>query len=88
MAQQYYSDSDTDSYGSCEDEEYSNVDFGTHSVISFGPPSIYHHLPQLGRRQLHKIEEEESIYELVGEAGDGLFAYGKVLRIPSCKYIE
>ena len=68
----YYSDSDSDSYDSCE--EYSNVEYGVHSLVSFGLPSFYQ-LGPVGRR-----EEEEGIYEMVGDADDQYLHrfYGKV----------
>ena len=67
MAQVYYSDSDSDSCGSYDDgegEEYSNVDFGTHSLVSFGPQSGFRMIG--GQAE----EEEGDEYELVGGANN------------------
>lgn len=67
MAGVCYSDSDTDSYDSYDDgegEEYSNIDYGIHSLLPFGPPSIY------GTTRRRKQVKGEDIYEPVGEAND------------------
>ena len=69
---QYYSDSDSDSCGSFdggEGEEYSNIDYGVHSLVSFGPPSVY----RIGRGCR---EEEDDVYELVET--DDAYSYSKV----------
>lgn len=71
MAQYYNaSDSDSDSFDEVDyDEEYSSIDYGVHSVVSFGPTSVY----GTGRRRV----VEEALYELV-EASDGDNFYSKV----------
>ena len=61
---QYCSDSDSDSGGSFDGgrEEYSNIDYGVFSVVSFGPTSVYGtERGRGGRRE----EAEEDLYELV-----------------------
>ena len=67
----YCNDSDTeDSYDGDSGEEYSNVDFGVYSPVSFGPPSVYD--IGGGRRGEggEEEEEEEDLYELVEGAND------------------
>ena len=58
---QYCSDSESDSFDEVDGEEYSGIDYGVHTVVSFGPTSVYGG----GIR-----EEEEYSYELVEGADD------------------
>lgn len=71
----YYSDCDSDSSFDGDDEEYSNIDYGVHSLVSFGSPSVY----EAGRRR-------EALYELV-EAPDGDNFYSKVQECFNCSLV-
>lgn len=68
----YYSDSDTeDSCGSYDEgsgEEYTNVDFGVFSPVSFGLPSVYERGG--GRRGEEEEDEEDDLYEPIEGASD------------------
>ena len=55
---QYCSDSESDSFDELDGEEYSTIDYGVHSLVSFGPTSVY------------GGEEEEYPYEPVEGADD------------------
>lgn len=69
----YYNDSDSDSSFDDEDgEEYSNIDFGVHSLVPFEHTSVY----GTGRRVRGK-EQVEALYELVEPHDDDSF-YNKV----------
>ena len=55
---QYCSDSESDSFDELDGEDCSTIDYGVHSLVSFGPPSVY------------GGGEEEDFYELVEGADD------------------
>ena len=61
------SDSESDSFDDEDEQEYSNIDFGVFSAVSYSHPSVYGAAKRRGSKRMMPVveEEEEDIYDTV-----------------------
>ena len=78
----YCSDTDSDSAGSFDEElaeEYSNVDFGDFSLVTFGPPRVVG--PEGEGEEEDIYDAVEVLYGNIEQLG----YYGKEVHVHICK---